>query len=449
MNNPDILKSKDAIKRVPPGKSPLEGLVDISEFASYFIFNIEVFPTSICPESYRKEREEVISDNVNIVRGIDERCISVSGDNVYIAYKKTKGLCPWPSGYDLRDIRCLYSHDRGETFADSLVYGDYCESQMIDDGTICIASYENTVLILSALGAVTFVKASYDGGVSFTNNMNFNLGNFDFVKRPAIAMNPSGDVFIAWINEYRPIPIIDYDYTIQCIIGDTDLNFPNPADVVSDGIIFQGFFVNGGLDCDIASDSPNEAVIAWTDAGGAMEPLSGWIFYERFDGTPLVLDKKVSGNETGLNGRFPSVALGANDDVYVAWHVTGSPGRIYISHGTTTGDFASPEIIVETDDLNYEVRPCLASGPTGSPHVLFCNRDPVSGNQDVYTSWKCTDDLSYNTFRINDPFYPSGIKRPIASMAILDDGELGVIWTSNESTLIDEDSLFFGFFIAQ
>jgi len=450
-NNPLLLNSKDAIKRVPPGSNPLEGLTDLSEFATYLVFQIEVYPEIICPDNYIKERDKVISDSVDIYKTIDERCISVSGDNVYIVYKKTitLGGCSWPPAYDWREIRCLYSHNGGATFSESIVKNNYCEAPFMDIESLCVTSDQSTVIVFWTLIPLASAAVSYDGGATFPNTRSFDYGQ-DVIKRPAIAMNSLGDVFIAWINEFRPTIMIDCDYTIQCIIGDTDLNFSSP-DVVTDDdhLIFQGFSVKGGLDCDIACNSTGNFFVVWTDADEAMEPESGWIVYDRFDGTSFGIDKKVSGNETGLNGRFPSVALGANDDVYVAWHIAGSPGSIYISHGTVAGDFAGLEIAAEINDPSFEVRPCLACDSTGAPHVLFCNRDPVSGNQDVYTSWECTDDLPYSTFRINEPFYPSGIKRPIASMAILGNGELAAVWTSNESTLVDEGSLRFGFLSAQ
>ena len=446
-NDPVSLHSKDAIHRIPPGVSPMDGLADISEMATCYIFQVDVGEGNACASAYQRIVEKVVSQNVNISAGIDERCISVVGNKIYIAYKKnvTPGGCPSPSGYDLRQLRFAVSNNGGTDFTDIPITSNFCESPIQDSESLCLAANQSgNVVIGRTTNYGINIYLSQDGGSTFPSNTFLSEAQ-NIYFRPAIVMDSANNIFIAWINEKMSIMAIPNDFSCKYTMGNTTLIF-QPSQNISDGLIYKAFSFSGGVDCDLALDSSGGVVAVWTDARGQNDVRSGTIAYDRFNGTSFGTDEIISGAETGYNGRYPSIAAGPNNDVHVAWHVPGSPGNIYVSNGTISGAFSTPQIVAKPDSAPFDIRPAIAFHSSGALHVLFSKRDIASSHEDVQSVWKCPDDLTYSNLLINYPVYPLGIQRPSGSIAINSVGDVCAIWTTNESSSSDNGELRFARF---
>lgn len=133
------------------------------------------------------------------------------------------------------------------------------------------------------------------------------------------------------------------------------------------GRINRDVWDNGSLDIAVNDDGNVYAV--WTEYDG---PL--WIARSA-DGNTFSRPVQIAGGKGTPPARAPSIAVGAGEDVYIAWtHGERADADIHISSSSDGGiRFGQPRKIATT--RNYSDKPSLAVGDQGAVHVVFAESE--------------------------------------------------------------------------
>ncbi|HEX8385373.1 MAG TPA: T9SS type A sorting domain-containing protein [Rubricoccaceae bacterium] len=194
----------------------------------------------------------------------------------------------------------------------------------------------------------------------------------------------------------------------------------------------------------VALDADGDAVVAWNgDLGSPTGPASA-IFARRYDaeGDPQGDEFQVSTFTSGFHFEA-AVAMDADGDFVVVWtgteegggtlgvygrrhDRTGSPlGGVFLVNTTTTNHQTDPSVAMD-DDGDFVV---VWTGPEGSGSGVFAQRYSASGE-------RVGGEFRVNTFTTGSQNAPA--------VAMDDDGDALVVWTSGASTGAGQDGSQFG-----
>lgn len=250
-----------------------------------------------------------------------------------------------------------------------------------------------------------------------------NESRYDYVDDPTVAINDRGDVAVAWVEQARkdvffqhlpaggtkqsgkPVNISRSPDTFswlprislapdeprkifilwQEIIfsggshgGDIlfarsedggasfsqPINLSNSVGGDGKGRINQKIWHNGSLDLQAAADGALYA--AWTEYDG---PL--WLSRSTDGGKTFSQPQRIAGGGNVNPARAPSLALGADRDVYLAWTVgEDHAADIHLARSTDGGATFSEPIIVAKSN-GYSDAPKIAVDSVGTVHLVF------------------------------------------------------------------------------
>lgn len=146
------------------------------------------------------------------------------------------------------------------------------------------------------------------------------------------------------------------------------------------GRINAGVWDNGSFDL-VAG--PNGALyVAWTEYEGRL-----WLARSNDGGNRFSPPLLISGGENQKPARAPSLALGQDGRVYLAWTQGEDDGAdIHLAHSGDEGNsFSAPARIASS--ARYADAPKLAAGPPGSVHLTYAQSEggPFARYRIVYT----------------------------------------------------------------
>ncbi|MBI2204261.1 MAG: exo-alpha-sialidase [Candidatus Rokubacteria bacterium] len=248
-----------------------------------------------------------------------------------------------------------------------------------------------------------------------------NDSRYDFVDDPTVAIDDRGDVAVAWVDQARkdvlvqrvaadgtkrgqPIDVSRSPATFswlprivlvprdpkkirvlwQEIIfsggshggdivfarsDDGGTTFSEPLNLSSSvagdgkGRITKDVWHNGSLD--LAADSGDTVYAVWTEYEGAL-----WLSRSPDGGRRFSRPRRIAGDDA-RPARAPSLALGADRTVYLAWTIgEDDAADVRVARSTDGGaTFGKPRIVARTK--GYSDAPKLAVDPGGALHLVY------------------------------------------------------------------------------
>jgi hypothetical protein len=215
------------------------------------------------------------------------------------------------------------------------------------------------------------------------------------VEQPALAVDKQGNPIVAWIayNE----------------LGTTADVYVKRWDPATSQWIALGHSMNaGGISrtglvwgpLDVAVDSANRISVAWTSGA------AGDVYLQRWSGAAWQnlgtsgYGAGVSGTGASVQARFPKIAIGPNDRIYMTWQqATGVTWNIYMKYWTGSAWSSlggSATLGGVSDSYAISITPDIAVTPSGMP-VIVWDEGPeglpgeARDNDDIYMrTWNGT-----------------------------------------------------------
>jgi len=142
------------------------------------------------------------------------------------------------------------------------------------------------------------------------------------------------------------------------------LNLSNSVAGDGKGRISRDIWHNGSLD--IAADADGAVYVAWTEYEGAL-----WFDRSGDGGRSFSPPRRIAGGSREKPARAPSLALGPNRAVYLAWTVgEDNSADIRVARSADGGaSFGKPRIVAPSP--GYSDAPKLAVDPRGALHLVY------------------------------------------------------------------------------
>ena len=142
------------------------------------------------------------------------------------------------------------------------------------------------------------------------------------------------------------------------------LNLSNSVAGDGKGRISRDIWHNGSLD--IAADADGAVYVAWTEYEGAL-----WFDRSGDGGRSFSPPRRIAGGSREKPARAPSLALGPNRAVYLAWTVgEDNSADIRVARSADGGaSFDKPRIVAPSP--GYSDAPKLAVDPRGALHLVY------------------------------------------------------------------------------
>ncbi len=238
-------------------------------------------------------------------------------------------------------------------------------------------------------------------------------------RRPAIAMEPDGDLVIAWQSAAQD----GSNYGIFA------RGFSSAG--VSLAMEFQvnTYTLDHQTDPSIAVSASGDFIVAWQDIG--QDGSDTGVFARRFSsaGTPLATEIQINTYTTSLQ-TTPSVALAPSGEFVVAWQSLGQDGSsfgVFARNFSSTGAPQASEFQVNTYTTNYQSTPSVgqsdgrfviawhSNGQDGASFGVFGRRLSSAGG------------ALAGEFQVNT--YTTG-QQNLPAVAAGEDGDFVVAWHS-------------------
>jgi hypothetical protein len=292
-------------------------------------------------------------------RSAGQRAIAVYGQSVFLAWHDNRGK---------GSVVVARSDDGGATFAEGTPIGGeeavpskraHPALAVDRDGGLYVAWAD-----IREAGPGIYVARSTDGGRTFAPGARVNDAPVAYAGNPALAVDEAGRLFVAW-EDYR------HD------LRSPDVYFSRSAD---EGRSFErNFLVN--------DDRPPDAPLVVLESV-VPEPTPG--------GTPAPRTLDPAAEEgPALGRRAPSLAADSRRGVFVAWQDgrRGSPD-IYLARSTDGGASFGPNVRVNDDQgQKWRGLPSLALGPNGEVCVAW--EDRRNDRPDIFFSKSTDGGLSF------------------------------------------------------
>lgn len=125
---------------------------------------------------------------------------------------------------------------------------------------------------------------------------------------------------------------------------------------------------NGSLD--LIAGPKGALYAAWTEYEGAL-----WFVRSSDNGQSFTKPQMVSGGKDAAPARAPSLALGADGRLYLAWtHGDDQGANIQLAHSSDGGTSFSKAVAIAPDE-HYADAPKITAGPDGTLHLTYAQSD--------------------------------------------------------------------------
>jgi hypothetical protein len=286
--------------------------------------------------------------------------------------------------------------------------------------------------------AIKFYSGT-NGESLFDGSIKINSADNRKHRKPALATDASGTVYIAWIDDSEGVG--DWNLYVAKSVND-GASFSTPVKVNDANIEASSQAI------DIAIDDESNVHVAWCSGADG-----GWsTYYDRSvdEGETFSTDLQVDSTPTGWgSGTSPDIATGNSGNIYLTWSygVGGYSNDVYVIHSEDYGaTFGSSVRVNETagDAFNHgSFKYDITLGPDGTIFVLWNVNREEDGNQfsDLYLA-KSTD----NGETFSDGFKISQTASRIMHtrrMVIDEMGYIYVAWTRLNSAGTAMDGIYF------
>ncbi|MDB5762297.1 MAG: hypothetical protein JWQ21_1292 [Herminiimonas sp.] len=259
----------------------------------------------------------------------------------------------------------------------------------VDDPTVAIDQYGNmAVAWVDQARKDVFVQCfSDDGSTQLAQpfNVSRSPATFSWLPRMARAPDTPERIYILW----QEIIFSGGSHGGDMLFARSDDNgatFAQPLNI-SDSIggdgkgrINRNVWHNGSFD--LVAGSDDALYVTWTEYDG---PL--WFSRSTDGGKSFSRPQRIVGNGSAKPARGPSLALGKNRTLYLAWAIgDDNGGDIHFAKSVDGGaTFSEPQIIAPSS--SYSDAPKLAVAPDGVLHLVYAesNGGPFGKYQIRYT----------------------------------------------------------------
>jgi hypothetical protein len=214
-------------------------------------------------------------------------------------------------------------------------------------------------------------------GGGYRGPWRMNESRFEFVDDGTVALDPSGRVAVAWVDQSRK------DVFFQMYGPDGKARWPAPVDVSRSPRIFSWL-----PRIEVAGRDASEVYVLWQEIVFSGGSHGGEAFFARStDGgrtfeEPQNLSRSMAGDGKGRltrriwdNGSL-DLAI-AEGHVFAAW--TEYEGTLWLSRSTDRGKSFAERLRVSGDRARPARGPSLAAGPGGTLHLAWAvGEDPAS-----------------------------------------------------------------------
>ncbi|UCE37261.1 MAG: hypothetical protein JSW00_17580 [Thermoplasmata archaeon] len=299
--------------------------------------------------------------------GQDSLSISVDGiDNIYIVWMDTRNF----------DTSLYFSKstDGGNTFSANKKVNDITGNSWREHPSIAIDSTSNIYVTWmderSGNADIYFAKST-DGGTTFSNNKKINddAGNAEQFT-PSIGVGESDNIFIAW-GDFR-----DSNSDIYFTSSNDGGNSFSPNKKVNDDVSNTKQY-----EPSIAIDNGGNIYLAWTDQRNGNYNI---YFANSTDGGNSFSPNKMVNDDGGPSQFQPSIAIDNEGNIYLAWTDQRNGNYdIYFASSTDGGNSFSPNKMVNDDvSIPRQYEPSMAIGNNGNIYLAWA--DERNGDSDIY-----------------------------------------------------------------
>ena len=259
----------------------------------------------------------------------------------------------------------------------------------VDDGTAALDADGNIDVAWVEQGKkdVFFQRISTDGAKPLALPVNVSQSPATFSWLPRIVRTPDapGTVYMLW----QEIIFSGGSHGGDMLFArstDNGASFSEPVNISSSvggdgkGRINRDVWHNGSYDLVAGPDGALYAV--WTEYDG---PL--WVSRSADGGKSFSRPKQIAGGGDAKPVRAPSLALGKDRTLYLAWTTGEDEGAdIHVAKSTNGGDSFSAPVLIAAGNT-YSDAPKLAVGQDGVLHLVYAqsNGGPFSKYQIRYT----------------------------------------------------------------
>jgi hypothetical protein len=233
---------------------------------------------------------------------------------------------------------------------------------------------------------IYFAKST-DGGASFGTNLRVDDSLSGDQNDPSIAVDASGNVYVAWRDSRN---------------GDFDIYFAKSTDggaSFGTNLRVDDSLGGGQYDPSIAVDASGNVYVAWRDHRNGIDDM---YFAKSTDGgasfgTNLRVDDSLGGGQED-----PSIAVDASGDIYVAWQDSRNGDfDIYLAKSTDGGAFFGTNLGVNDSSGGHQCDPSIAVDAIGDIYVAW--HDSRNGDRDIYLAKSTDGGASFGTnLRVDD-----------------------------------------------
>lgn len=278
----------------------------------------------------------------------------------------------------------------------------------VDDPTVTLDERGNIAVawVEQARKDIFFQRLSTDGAKQLARPVNVSRspGTFSWLPRMARAPDAPPTIYLLW----QEIIFAGGSHGGDILFARSDDNgatFSQPINISSSiggdgkGRINREVWHNGSLD--LVAGPGGALYVAWTEYDG---PL--WLSRSNDGGRRFSAPQRIAGGGSAKPARAPSLALGRDGALYLAWTTGEDDGAdIHVATSTDGGtSFGDPKIVAPTD--SYSDAPKLAVGPDGALHLVYAQS---SGGP--FASYRIRYTRSVDGARTFDP--PRDISTPL------------------------------------
>ncbi len=259
----------------------------------------------------------------------------------------------------------------------------------VDDPAVAIDDRGNIAVawVAQARKDVFFQRLSADGAKRAGTPVNISRSpdTFSWLPRIGIAPDDPQKIFILW----QEIIFSGGSHGGDILFARSEdggasfsqpVNLSNSAGGDGKGRINQKIWHNGSLD--LAAGADGAIYVAWTEYDG---PL--WFSHSTDGGKKFSQPRRVAGGRNADPARAPSLALGHDRDVYLAWTIgEDQAADIHVAKSVDGGaTFREPIIVAKSD--GYSDAPKIAVDSIGTVHLVFAESSdgPFARYQVRYT----------------------------------------------------------------
>jgi len=335
------------------------------------------------------------------------------------------------------------SNDGGNTFDPPLPVDGYLFANQFSPA-VAVDPSGNVFVVWEdySEGDADILISRYDGtgfGSPRKVNLGIDSGVMDYDTTPAIAINSTGDIYVVW--EHRSDSIDHYPDIYFSVSKDSGQTFSSPIMIAP-----------SGRRPAIAIDAYDIAYVVWEDLSGFPQSPTR-IHISRIErgnpSPPKEVDSFLSPN---YHSRFPSVAVGPAGKVYVVWErgwipAPGFDGETVSAYDMDLAivDGATLDVLGRTLSFPDNPDTGIFGGPAhptisgDGSSIYIAWDDERNGTRDIYFA-RSSDGITFTTNRIvNDNTGPGSEKPSIA----VSGGKAYMIWTDYRYTNGISSDVFF------